>query len=271
MYERSLRAVFRMLGITLEEIPDWNCCGAASAHILPATREVALSVRNLLAPEQMGLHVVTGCAACFFRLRSALEEMRTNQALAAEVNAVMPTPFRAEIEVHSVLDVLLDALEACDPPPAVTRTLDRLRPVCYYGCLFMRAPGGSKHDAPEHPQSMETLLRAAGIEPLDWCYQTDCCGASAILTQPDLAHELMNRILREAQDRGANAIVTACPMCQLNLELAQQEPAAMIGIQRQLPVFFVTQLLGLAWGLSNADVEVDRLITGVEALPGVLA
>jgi heterodisulfide reductase subunit B2 len=264
MYETSLRRVFELLDVELEELDDWSCCGATAAHTLDHAVATGLSARNLGLAERAGLDVVTPCASCFFRLRAAESAMR-DERLAARVNEALPAPYRGKTRVLNVLEALLRAVDAREEPPAVVRTFGTLRPVCYYGCLFVRAAGDVSYDDREDPTAMERLLRGAGIEPVDWGCKIDCCGASAAITDPALAGRLQGSILEDARVRGANALVTACPMCQINLDMGQAGRT-----QPGLPVFFLTQLLGLAWGFSDAEMEVDRLLAPPDAVAQVL-
>jgi heterodisulfide reductase subunit B len=262
MYEASLRGVFGLLGVELHEIEDWNCCGATSAHTMDPAVATGLSARNLGLAEKTGLDVVTPCAACFFRLRAAEEQM-AEPAMAEAVNAALPEPYARRVRIFNVLDVLARTLDARRAPPPVRRPLGGLRPVCYYGCLFVRAAGELGYDR-ENPTVMERILRDAGIAARDWGGKVDCCGASAAVTAPESAARLQRRIIDDAQAHGANAIVTACPMCQVNLDMGQK------GDERPLPVFFLTQVLGLAWGLGEPAVEVERLLAPPEIVAGVL-
>jgi len=263
MYEASLRRILALLDVELEEIEDWNCCGATSAHTMDPAVATGLAARNLGLAERTGLDIVTPCASCFFRLRAAEEAMR-DPAMAERVNAVLPAPYDGSLRILNVVEMLERALAARGDPPPIRRRLPGLRPVCYYGCLFVRAAGPACFDDRENPTAMERILRQAGITALDWGGKVDCCGASAVVTGPETAVRLQGRIIEDARARGANAIVTACPMCQVNLDMGQH------GVERPLPVFFLTQVLGLAWGLGEPDVELERLLAPPEVVTQVL-
>ncbi len=266
MYENSLHKVLNMLGVSMTEIPDWSCCGASSAHVLPHIQAVGLGVRSLVAAQQMGMDLMTGCAACFHRLASSAEAMREDPGLAEQVNTIMPVPYVCKTKVLSILEVMVRALEAQPAAPAVSRTLQHIKPVCYYGCLFMRVSDDLEYDSKENPTAMERLLNAAGIESMDWNSKLECCGASATVTRPELGARLVKSIVADARDRGANAIITACPLCQLNLDLSKSDSP-----DDALPVFFITQILGLAWGLSPEEMEVSRVVAGNKRVSEVLA
>ena len=264
MYEASLRRVLQRLDVELEELEDWNCCGASSAHSMEPAVAAGLAARNLGLAEKTGLDVVTPCASCFFRLRAAEHSMRDPE-MREHVNGALPVPYEGRVKILNLVEVLLRALEAIREPPAVRRRLPGFRPVCYYGCLFVRAHGDLAYDDPEYPTAMERILRFAGIEALDWGGKIDCCGAASAVTAPETARRLQGRILDDARGRGATAVVTACPMCQINLDMGQQ------GDERPLPVFFLTQVLGLAWGFGEDDMEVERLLAPPDVVSAVLA
>jgi heterodisulfide reductase subunit B len=139
------------------------------------------------------------------------------------------------------------------------RRLEGLKPACYYGCLLTRFPCDVKiTDNIENPQGMETVCKALGAEPLDWSYKTDCCGASAAVNDTDTSLFLMSQIIKDALARGANCLVTTCPMCQMNMDMYQNEVCERYGIQRKLPVFFITELLGIAMGFTPQDMQIDK-------------
>ena len=263
MYEASLRRVLGRLGVELEEIEDWNCCGASSAHSLDPAVATGLAARNLGLAEKTGLDVVTPCASCFFRLRAAAHAMR-EAGMREQVNGALPVPYEGRTKILNLVEVTLRALETAREPPPVRRRLPGFRPVCYYGCLFVRAAGDLSYDDPENPTAMERILRFAGIESVDWGGKVDCCGAASAVTAPATAARLQARLFDDIRARGGTAIVTACPMCQINLDMGQQ------GIERPLPVFFLTQVLGLAWGFGEGEMEVERLLAPPDVVAAVL-
>jgi heterodisulfide reductase subunit B len=141
----------------------------------------------------------------------------------------------------------------------VTRRLAGLKPAAYYGCLLTRFPSTVPvPDSVENPQGMETICRALGAEPVEWGFKTDCCGASAAVNDTDQALLLMSRIIKDALARGANCFVTTCPMCQLNLDAYQDQVREKYAIRERLPVYLITELLGIAFGMNPAELQIDR-------------
>lgn len=245
-YNLSTRAVFDHLGAGLAELADWNCCGASSAHALSHTLALALPARNLAIAQDTGLDLVIPCAACFNRMKSTERTLRLEPETRAEIEDLVGFRFSGETGIRPVLGVLYEdyGLEAI--AAAVRKPLQGLHLVPYYGCLLVRPPEVVQFDDPENPQVMSRLLRAAGAQVHDWSYATDCCGGSLSLSRSDVVQNLVGRLVERAREAGADALVTACPLCQVNLEMRQVRAPGM-------PTFYFTELLGLAFGLPEAD------------------
>jgi len=247
-YGQSTRAVFRKLDLELVELEGWNCCGASSAHALDHSMAVSLPARTLaLAQEQApGRDLVTPCAACFNRLRRADYVLRTDPEQRAEIEASLGYHFDGTVTVRPVLAVLAEDVPPQRMAELVQRPLRGLKVVPYYGCLLVRPPEVTRFDDPDSPQVMAKLLRGLGAEVMDWSHATDCCGAGLSLGRPDVVKSLVGRLVERAREAGAQALATACPLCQVNLEMRQPQADKM-------PAFYFTELLGLAFGLPDAS------------------
>lgn len=256
-YEMSTQAVCRALGIQLLEIPDWSCCGASSAHSLNHDLGIGLSLRNLAKAEEMGLDVVTPCAACFSRLKAADAAVKKDPELGKSMAEKTGFHYRGTIEVLSLLEAV-DRLGAEPIQALVKRELSGLKAACYYGCLLVRPPDVVKFDDPEHPKSMDNIVTILGAEAVNWPYKTECCGASLSLSKSDLVVKLTHDILSMAKRSGANCIVAACPLCQGNLDLRQSQVEGVYGEKFGLPVFYFTQLMGLAFGLPENSLGLNK-------------
>ena len=235
-YDESTRAVAGLLGVELRELPDWNCCGASSAHASSEGLAFDLANRNLLIAREQGMDLVVPCAACFSRLKAALTEADSRNGDSA----------KGSLRVLSLPDLflspaLLDRLAAHEK-----RSLQGLKAVCYYGCLLVRPPKvtGTAHH--EFPETMERLMGIIGVEALPWSHKTDCCGGSLALTRTDIVLNLTGRLLDEARRAGAEAVVVACPLCQSNLDSRQADIAAGGGPRFDMPIFYFTELIGLS-------------------------
>jgi heterodisulfide reductase subunit B len=265
-FDRSTRAVCGALGIELAEIPDWVCCGSTPAHATSASMAVALPVLNLQKAQSAGLPVMTACASCYARLRTANHKVRGVPEERQRAERITGKPYDGGVEVRHVLDVLvnhfgLDAIRA-----RVSRRLSGLRVACYYGCLLTRPPEVVAFDDVEHPHTMDDLLAATGAEPVDWPLKTECCGASLSMTRRSVVARLGHRLLSMARQSGAECIAVACPLCQVNLDLRQADAERAHGNLPKTPVLYVTQILGLALGLSQEELGITALAVSAESL-----
>jgi heterodisulfide reductase subunit B len=267
-YDESVRAVFAHLGLALEEVPDWNCCGATSYMSIDASKAVALASRNLAIAEAMGHDVVAPCAACYLVLTKAQHVLTESPAIAEKVDRGLRAAgleYRGQVRVRHPLDVLvndvgLEALRA-----RVTHPLDDYRAAPYYGCQVVRPYG--LFDDPYAPTSLERLLRAVGAAPVEYPLKTRCCGGALMGTAEEIGLSLNHLLLREARERGANVLATLCPLCQFNLEAYQGRIARTFGEDVTLPIAYFTQLVGLALGLSPVSLGLQRNFVVAAPLP----
>ena len=208
------------------------------------------------AEERKLSSVLVPCAACFSRFKTAAHEVGRDPVLAADVEEVLGRSTEASARILTPFEILADWLG--DLAARKTRDLSHLRPVAYYGCLLTRPPEVMQFDDCEDPQSMDTILRAVGIDTLDWSAKTDCCGAALSLSETDAVLDLTRAILDEARAVGANAIAVACPLCHVNLDARQPDVDAKFGTAYGMPVFYFTQLLALALGAAPAELGLSR-------------
>ncbi len=266
-YDKSMRAVFDKLGVDLVELEDWNCCGATSYTSVKRTVAIAISARNLALAEKAGDDIVAPCSACYYvlnRTRSTLEEqpeLRSNVAAAlaeADLALGFNTVVRHPLEVL-LTDVGIDRLLA-----AQTHSIEGFRPACYYGCQIVR-PYSALADDPEQPMTMEGLFTAFGAAPVDYPPKVRCCGGMMVATFPEVARELSDELTGWAQERGANCIVTVCPLCQANLDLTNATGES----PRRTPIIYFTQLIGLALGCSPRELGLQHGLApvGIEVAP----
>jgi len=241
-YDASCRSVCEALGVELVDLPGWNCCGASSAHALDRDIDLALSARNISLAHREGLEMVIPCAACFARTAHAWSVLRDNEDERKALEEELSFEFREDLPVHHLLQVIDSVTESRVPeePGGGAGEGGVRKVVCYYGCLINRPRGINPGDDMENPSAMERILRRFGYEPVPWSFATECCGASLALTRDDVVVDLVERIVKAAGDAGAEAVVTGCPLCQVNLESRQSEG---------LPVFYFSELIGVALGL----------------------
>jgi len=254
-YGHSTQAVCAALDVELIELPDWNCCGASSAHGLDVELADTLPARNLLLAQPAGRDVAVPCAACYGRLTKAHARLSGDVPFRLRVERLTGRAFEGRARPRSLLEIMTTDVEPAEVERCIRRPLAGLRPVSYYGCLLLRPPAtaGAWDDA-EHPTKLDRLLATLGADARPWSYATDCCGASMTLNRSDLVRELVGRLVAAARDAGANCIVTACPLCQANLDTRQ-------GDAGPIAVFYFTELLGLALGCDEVRRDLSRHLT----------
>jgi heterodisulfide reductase subunit B len=252
--------VFKNLGLELKEIEDWNCCGATAASKTDEFLAVALPARNLGLAAATGLsEIVIPCSSCYSRTLVSQMTLAADPGLKESINAELSQKIKGDIKVSSILEVLVPKVRSGELAAKAVKKLEGLKPACYYGCLLTRFPlDVNVPDNVENPQGMETVLKALGAAPVDWSYKTDCCGASASVNDADQSQLLMSRIFTDAVGRGANCLVTTCPLCQFNVDAYQDAVGKKYGIEKRLPVYFITELIGISMGLDPIEMQVDR-------------
>ena len=284
-FERSTRAVCRALEIDLCDIPDWVCCGSTPAHSSNASLAVALPVLNLQRAQALGRPVMTACASCYSRLRSANHQVRNQPDQRERAERVTGHPYDGSVDVRHVVDVLVNDYGVAQIRPRIKRPLAGLRVACYYGCLLSRPPEVVAFDNPDHPTAMDDLVAAAGAEPVQWPYKTECCGASLSMTSSKVVGRLGYKLISMARQAGADCLAVACPLCQMNLDLRQADAARTrhaprdadphaereeyAGQQGELPptpVLYITQILGLALGLPTGELGLRALSVSADPL-----
>lgn len=246
-YEESVKETCDFLGIELEEIPGWTCCGASSGHVINRELALALPGRNLALAEKMSLPVVAPCPACSLRLKTAEYELGKDPELKSKIEDDLGTSLSLSQKSRHILEVLYHGVGIDAIKEKVVKPLEGLKVVAYYGCYLVRPPEVTQFDNPENPTVMDEIMEAAGAEVIDWSYKVDCCGGSLSIAVPDIVEKLSGRIVHQAQEAGADAIVTACGICQLNLDMRQPE----VDGKRQMPVFYFSELTALALGTNR--------------------
>ena len=285
-YDRSTRACCAALGVELVDVPDWTCCGSTPAHTVDHFLAGALAARNLLQAELAGHdRVATPCPSCLAALRTASQHLaepapeadaknsgtsyRTEPSFRTEVERLLDRPAPLRASAVSVLQVLLEDVGVETIAAAVQRPLTGLRVAPYYGCLLNRPPGLMAFDDPENPTAMDRLLAACGATVVAFPFKTECCGAAFGMPRLDVVQRLSARILDMAKECGADVIAVACPLCQMNLDLRRGQVNAAAGTHFAQSVPYFTQLLGLALGLPESALGLDKLVLPLQpALAG---
>ncbi len=257
-YDLSTRAVMAAAGVSLTEIDDWTCCGASAAAPLSHLLSLSLSARNLALAEQAGSgsQILVPCSACYLNLKKANDALQNDAERRATINEALKAvdlSANGNVRVRHLLDVLSMDLGKKRLSPFITRSFKGLTVAPYYGCQCLRPY--VEFDDPERPVSMEPLVEITGAEILSWEMGTRCCGASLVSTQPETGLERVCTILKAA--KGADLIVTVCPMCQINLDGWQSKVSQMTGEDLSITVLYLPQFLGLAMGIDDKSLGLD--------------
>ena len=258
-YRKSIEYVCDKIGMQLLEIPDWNCCGATSAHSKGKWLGLALPARNIaIAEEQLpGLDICIACAACYSRMKISTNAIRNSKEVKDKLSYMAGMPVEGKAEILTLTEVLCSEEGMTAIKKAIIRPLTGMKVACYYGCLTSRPKSEIGAESIENPDNMDRLVELTGAEPVAWDFKTECCGASHHVDAPDAAKPLVERILRNAKSSGAKAIITACPLCNLNLDMREEEVNMAMSTAYNLPIYQFTQILAIAMGASAKEIGIN--------------
>ncbi len=257
-YEKSVQACMGALGARLKELDDWICCGASAAHVINKALSLALPARNLGLAERDGVsELLAPCPMCSMELIKARRELADNPDLRRKISEIVEIGIEAKTDVINLIQVFQKiGLETIRT--AVKKPVEGIKAACYYGCLLTRPASVLEFDDCEHPRSMESILDVLGVESVEWNYKTECCGAGMTMANEALVLELSNKILANAKAHGANCLVVACPMCHVNLDMKQADVEQQYGTNYDMPIYYLSDLVGLALGLSEQELGIDK-------------
>lgn len=268
-YEQANQQVSNVLGLTFDEVEDWNCCGATEYFSLNSIPAYSLVARNLsIAEEQGSGELVAPCSACYSNLHKTDKYMRQDAGLSEKVNQALAAGGLhydpGTVRVRHLLNVMIEDIGLNAIAEQVTQPLKGLRVAPYYGCLLTRPH--SAYNA-EYPTHLDELLTTLGATVVDFPMKTHCCGGHMTQISEGTAYELIRRIVDNADHYLADVIVTICPMCQLNLDAYQPQVNRHFKTDYHVPVLFFTQMMGLAFGMEPTSLGIGSEI--VSALPAL--
>jgi heterodisulfide reductase subunit B len=252
----STKEMFKALGVELEEVEDWNCCGAAEAE--DPRLVYALNARNLAIAERDGLDIVTPCSICYYNLARTNNALKENEELRAEIKAIDPSlEYNGTITPKHVLDVLVNDIGLDAIKSKLVKKVE-LKVAPYYGCYLGRPPQ-TAFDDPDDPVLMDQLIELIGGENVPFSsMKTKCCGGPLMMTRSDLAFEMAKNILETAKNAGADCIALACPLCGMMLDAKQPDVEKALNVKFDMPVVYITQLLGLALGIDANKLGLQK-------------
>jgi heterodisulfide reductase subunit B len=256
-YNESVFALAEAFGFKLEQVPDWNCCGATAAHNLNKDLSLALPARILSLAEQNGLDdIIVPCAACYNRLTVTKNELKKDPELKNRISELIEMNYSGTSRIINVVE-WIDKYIVPELEGKIVKPFGH-KVACYYGCLLVRPYKVLGYDRPEDPQSMDLVMTKIGATPVYYPYKTECCGAGFSISRTDIVANLSGKIIDDAESRGAEAIIVACPMCHSNLDMRRNDINKHWRKEFEIPVIFITQAIGLALGLSAEKVGLKR-------------
>ena len=251
----SIKSVFLELGTDLVEPEGWVCCGSTPAHATDHFLSTLMAMRNLALIERSGFDAaMVACLGCFSRFKAALHDTAHEPELRRRVAQELGYEYQGRLNVRYVVDVLAESVNLPATAQRVSRPLNGLKVVCYYGCVYTRPPKVTQAEHIEYPMVLDNLVETLGAESLDWSYKTECCGATLSMTETDLALHLTRKVIENARAVGAEAVVVSCPLCHMNLDARQRQ----MGLDYEMPILYITQLVGLAFGLGSRALGLNK-------------
>lgn len=262
-YNESVYAIAEAFDMELVQVPDWNCCGATAAHNLNKELSLALPARILALAEKAGLNeILVPCAACYSRLVVTQHELKKDPGLKDRICEVIGMDYRGTSAIMNVIE-WIDKYIAPGLEGRIQKPFSH-EVACYYGCLLVRPAKVLNYDRAEDPQTMDVVMKKIGAAPIDFPYKTECCGAGFSISRTDIVSKLSGKIIEDAEHRGAEAIMVACPMCHSNLDMRRGDINKYWKKEFNIPVLFVTQAIGLAIGLPESKLGLKRHFVGVK-------
>jgi heterodisulfide reductase subunit B len=268
-YHMSALETTQKLGVKLKELDDWNCCGATTYFYIDELLAYTMCARNLAIAEKTGLDIVAPCSACYKNMYFTAAHLKKDADLAEHINFALEEDdlqFNGTVEVKHLIEVFAYDVGPEELKSKVTKPLEGVRVAPYYGCQIVR-PQKDKEDV-EQPQFFEEILSAIGATPVNYPLKMRCCGGSLIISSRTAALSMVRNLLQSAVDNQTTVIATACPMCQVNLEVYQQQVNQEFGTNFSVPVLYFTQLVGLALGIPQKKLGIGKEF--VDSMPSLL-
>jgi heterodisulfide reductase subunit B len=273
-YDRSTRALVKSLGLEMETLQDWNCCGAMEVKNVHPMLQTYMSARNMaIASEQMGYDTVMApCNGCYHNLKKAEYELATSEESLKTLQELAKKSddpvYKGDVRTVHLLEWLMEDLGTEGIKQKISKSLNGIKIANYYGCMYTRPrqifpekDQGPGSESSYKPHFMDDLLAAAGAINVDFPLKTACCGGAHTLSDADTSTQLVLNIIQAAEDAGAEVIATECPTCHSGLEMHQIRAETEFGIKTNVKILYFTQLLGLAMGLSARKLGVHENVS----------
>lgn len=263
-YSLSLERVLKEIDVELVQIKNWHCCGASAAHSTNHKLGMALPYNNLALAQQQGLkELFAPCPFCSRMLITTNYELKNKASLPAEMKSATELDYQPDINIINSVEIFKRFWDRIQPKINKDR-LKNLKVACYYGCLLVRPPKILNYDDPEQPVFMDEIVKNLGAQPVDWEFKIECCGGGFTVSNEEAVLELSNKILEDAKENGAQAIIAVCQMCQINLDMRQKEIENKYNVNYQMPIIYLPQLIGLAMGIDPKELGLNLHFVSTE-------
>lgn len=266
-YEESLLPVLKEIGMDLDELEDWNCCGATAYFSVDDDMAAAISGRNLSLAEKTGKDIMAPCAGCYLTLKKSNIFLSSHKEKAQKILKGLEKTgceYKGNVEVKHPLEILTKEIGLETIKKKVKNPLKGLKVACYIGCQLVRPY--TDFDDPDYPVALDDLMEAIGATPVDYSAKTKCCGGSLTGTIEEVGVRLNYILLKEAKRKEADVIATVCPLCQFNLEITQNKIAKKYNEDIKIPILYFTQLMGLALNIPKEDLGFSRSIISLKSM-----
>jgi len=266
LYQSTMH-VTKRLGIEVVEMLNASCCGAGVITEADPDLALAINARTFAQAEALGLNIMTICGTCQGVMGMANHRLKTEEGLLDRINAMLAPEgikYNGKVEVKHLLWIIVGEIGIEALQRHVTRPLENLRIAPFYGCYILRPSKYLGFDDPENPVSLEKVITALSAHPVDYEGKTKCCGFPLVLEKEPIAIGMVGAHLKEAKDELADALVTPCPLCHMNLDIYQERAEQKIGEPLRLPIFHLPQLIGLAMGFTPKELGLSRHLVSTE-------
>jgi len=259
-FEDSALYSLKKLGVEVEELHRWNCCGTVFSLATDDLIHHVAPIRNLIRTKELHSdRVVTLCAMCYNTLKRANERVKGDPESLEKINKFIDSEgvsYNGDVKVFHLLELLRDEIKFENISKQVSKPLKNLKVSSYYGCLLVR-PKGIGFDDVENPVVLENLMTALGANPVDFPYKTECCASYQTVDKPEIVAERTFQILTSARNQGAEIVAVSCPLCAFNLDHRQKETAQIYADFKKMPILYFTQLMAIALGCQEDALRLD--------------
>ncbi len=267
-YELSIRETLPIVGVELVDIEGFSCCGEPMKSVNQYL-SLYLSTRNLAIAEKHHLDLFVPCAMCHLALSECQHVLEKNQAMKERINSQLAAEdlhYAGKGQVFHTVDLLYDQIGVDKIKEHVKRPLTNLKIAAHYGCHLIRPSEIGRPDDSENPQKIEAILKAIGVEPINYPQKLDCCGAPLLANLPESALTKTGQKLQAIQEQGIQGMVDVCPWCHKMFDSRQTKAGETVAAKLEVPVLYLTQLLGIAFGLSAEKLGLELNLSPVEKL-----